>query len=178
MFIQCKNLDSGQLTESNIDKIRQLPRTHLLRVKHVNPIDNRPLIIRPVPGLPFKQINHQLGWYHIEIDHNDKNVILYLAGKQRIERYALFNLSTDDTMEICPWDQLTIEDFGIENEIITGIYMKHIKPVSFRKHVYCAYNWYLFFYRKIVAYLKSIFDEMLNMCLSVYLQIGSTQTYN
>ncbi|CAH8504620.1 unnamed protein product [Schistosoma intercalatum] len=124
----CKNLDSGQLTESNIDKIRQLPRTHLLRVKHVNPIDNRPLIIRPVPGLPFKQINHQLGWYHIEIDHNDKNVILYLAGKQRIERYALFNLSTDDTMEICPWDQLTIEDFGIENEIITGIYMKHIKP--------------------------------------------------
>ncbi|CAH8516212.1 unnamed protein product [Schistosoma rodhaini] len=124
----CKNLASGQLTESNIDKIRQLPRTHLLRVKHVHPIDNRPLIIRPVPGLPFQEINHQLGWYHIEIDHNDKNVILYLAGKKHIERYGLFNLSTDDTMEICPWDQLTIEDFGIENEIITGIYMKHIKP--------------------------------------------------
>ncbi|CAH8478049.1 unnamed protein product [Schistosoma turkestanicum] len=124
----CKNLNSGQLTDSDIDKIRQLPKTHLLRVKHVHPIDNRPLIIRPVPGLPFKQNNHQLGWYHIEIDHNDKNVILYLAGKQHIERYGLFNLSTDDTMEICPWDRLTIEDFGIENEVITGVYMKHSKP--------------------------------------------------
>ncbi|KAH8861271.1 Semaphorin-6A [Schistosoma japonicum] len=123
----CQKLNSGVLTKLTVDKIRQLPRSHLLRVKHVQPIDNRPLIIRPVPGLPFKQTN-LLGWYHIEVDHNDRNVILYLAGKQHIERYGLFNLSTEDSIEICPWDQLTIEDFGIENEIITGVYMKHIKP--------------------------------------------------
>ncbi|VDQ16895.1 unnamed protein product, partial [Trichobilharzia regenti] len=115
------------MTELDINRGRQMPRTHMSRVKHVNPIGDRPLIIRPVPGYPFTQTS-QLGWYHIEIDHGERNAILYLSGRQRIERYGLFNLSTEDIMEICPWDQLTIQDFGIDDEIITGVYMKHIKP--------------------------------------------------
>ncbi|CAH8841909.1 unnamed protein product, partial [Trichobilharzia szidati] len=125
----CKRFSSGIMTELDISRGRQMPRTHMSRVKHVNPIGDRPLIIRPVPGYPFTQTS-QLGWYHIEIDHGERNAILYLSGRQRIERYGLFNLSTEDTMEICPWDQLTIQDFGIDDEIITGVYMKHIKPAK------------------------------------------------